>query len=430
MVIIVAHGKDTNGDVEIGNESISRSVLESTFAGVDGGVNITILTTTCYSGVWAVPFTNPRVTAFAATTSDQPSPAVSASDNGYVRGGLFADALVTEFSQLLQGRSDASDIVEIQQMGNVLTKTVSVSNLTSKTVLSEPHGLFSSEYAQRVIESVKKRQCDTPATTWRSPETATKQTAEVLDGNNELSTLFRIGAVLELPKEANFSCIALAAGSSTTPPKTPGLQHKGYWARRAYQLYQQLALRSPGLDNRPNNLNISRFAKRVADGVLPEERCEQLARQIDLRFQTDDKAQAVVSAMTSSLGFMGHIPHITDWDWDMHDCTVTNEYRAAIAAFQSLDTTYHKPRAFIKWAANQCNPSVQLLQKVIQETLLVAHGVRHEDGGIPPSCNLKSLSSLENVFNKHHLGSIPLPESIGTSLDLRVDGGQFPVQLM
>jgi hypothetical protein len=95
-------------------------------------------------------------------------------------------------------------------------------------------------------------------------------------------------------------------------PKTAGLQHRGYWARRAHQLYQQLALRSLGLDNGPDSLNISRFPKRVTDGVLPEEKCEQLARQIDLRFQTDD-----MSAMTSNLGFMDHISHIADWDWDM-----------------------------------------------------------------------------------------------------------------
>jgi hypothetical protein len=58
-----------------------------------------------------------------------------------------------------------------------------------------------------------------------------------------------------------------------------------------------------------------------------------------------------------------------------------------------------------------------------------AHGARCEDGAILPSCSLKS--NLEKVFNKHHLGSIPPPESVGTtSLDLRVDDGQFPVQVV
>ena len=186
-------------------------------------------------------------------------------------------------------------------------------NCTSKTV-SSSYGLFGS-YAKRVIASVKQRQCNLPATISYSPETGSKQTAEVLGGNGELSTLFKIGAILKLSKEANFSSIACSIGKVTTPQKTAGVC-EGPWAARACLLYKQFALQSLGLDGRVGNIQITYYTSRVAMGVLPEEKCEELARKIWQRFQSDDQAQGIVSAL--GLVFRKELPQIVDWDWDTH----------------------------------------------------------------------------------------------------------------
>jgi hypothetical protein len=167
--------------------------------------------------------------------------------------------------------------IETPSLGSILTRAVSVHDLTSKTV-SSYYGLFG-PYAKRVVASVNQRQCNLPATISYSPETGLKQTAEVLGGNGELSTLFRITAVLELPKEANFSSIACSVGKVTMQQKTAGVCEDP-WAARAHLLYKRFALQSLGLDGGAGNIQITHYTSRVKMGVLPEKKCEELARQI------------------------------------------------------------------------------------------------------------------------------------------------------
>lgn len=398
LVLIVAHGYKGTGDIVIGNEFISRDTLEMSFAGIDNGVEITIVTTACYSGIWAVPFANPRATVMAATTKDHPSFAFAASESGLSRGGFFAETIVDETAGLLQARSHKLESIETPSSSSALMKTISVRDLTSKTV-SSSYGLFSS-YAKRVVASVKQRQCNFPATISYSPETGSKQTAEVLGGNSELSTLFRIGAVLELPKEANFSSIACSVGKVTTQQKTAGVCG-GPWAARARLLYEQFALRSPGLDGRADNIGITRYASRVAMGVLPEKKCEELVRKIWQRFRSDDQAQGIVSAL--GLVFGNELPRIVNWDWDAHQWVLDIKYFGVVSKLQGQDPTYDKPAAFIVWAATQCDVSVEQLEGIIDDSLtfpLVRRSGSIRNSGFPSSCSLRSLSSMEAIFNK------------------------------
>jgi hypothetical protein len=398
LVIIVAHGSKGTGDITIGNEFISRDTLEMSFAGINNGVEITIVTTACYSGIWAVPFANPRATIMAVTTGKNPSFAFSASDSGFARGGFFAEAIVDETSGLLQARSHELESIETPSLGSILTKAVSVRDLTSKTV-SSSYGLFG-PYAERVVASVKQRQHNLPATISYSPETGSTQTAEVLGGNGELSTLFRIAAVLELPKEANFSSIACSVGKVTTQQKTAGVCEDP-WPARARLLYKQFALRSPGLDGRVGNIQITRYASRVAMGVLPEKKCEELARQIWQRFRSDDQAQGIVSAL--GLVFGKELPRIVDWDWDIHQWVSKVDYWGVVSKFQPQDPTYDKPTAFIDWAATQCDVTVEQLGVIIDDSLtfpLIRRSGCVQNSGFPSSCSLRSLGSMESFFNK------------------------------
>jgi hypothetical protein len=398
LVIIVAHGCKDTGDIAVGNEFISRDTLEMSFAGIDNGVEITIVTTACYSGIWAVPFANSRATIMAATTGKHQSFSFSASDSGFARGGFFAEAIVDATSGLLQARSHTLESIETPSLGSVLMKAVSVRDLASKTA-SSSYGLFNS-YAKRVIASVKQRQHNIPATISYSPETGSKQAAEVLGGNGELSTLFRIAAVLELPKEANFSSIACSVGKVTTQQKTAGV-FEDPWAARARLLYEQLASRSPGHDGSAGNIQITRYASRVAMGVLPEKKCEELARQIWQRFRSDDQAQGIVSAL--GLAFGKELPRIVDWDWDAHLWVSNVNYGSVVSKLQPQDPTYDKPSAFINWAATQCDATVEQLGVIIDDTLtfpLVHRSRCIQNSGFPSSCSLRSLGSMESIFNK------------------------------
>jgi hypothetical protein len=157
---------------------------------------------------------NPRAMIMAATTEDHQSFTFSASDSSFAPRWFFAEAIVDETSRLLQARSYGLESIETPSLGSTLTKAVSICDLTSKMV-SSSYGLFG-PYTKRVVASVKQRQHNLPATTLYSPETGSKQIAEVLGGNCELSTLFQIAAVLELPTGANFSSITCSIGKVIT----------------------------------------------------------------------------------------------------------------------------------------------------------------------------------------------------------------------
>jgi hypothetical protein len=82
------------GNIIIGNEFISQETLEMSFMGIDNSVKITIVTTPCYSGIWAVLFVNPRATIMAATTGNRQSFAFSASNSGFAQGGFLLKLLL------------------------------------------------------------------------------------------------------------------------------------------------------------------------------------------------------------------------------------------------------------------------------------------------------------------------------------------------
>jgi hypothetical protein len=300
VVVIVAHGNDSV--VAIGSEYVSRDALESSFAGINDGVSITIITTACVSGIWAVPFTNSITKALT--------------------------------------------MVYWKSFNNCCTR-------------------------------------GTDDVTYGSPQ----------DRSNGFETAGSHD-VLELPKETGFSSIAFGAGSLVTKRKAAG-PRGSYWAARARLLYEQLYLQSPGVECRAGNLNIFRHAKKVAEGSLPEEKCEDLVRQIQLRFRSDDQAQAVVSTLSSIIG--KDLPHINDWDWDKNHMSTPAEYRdVVLASFRPLDPKYGKSSAFIKWAATECGPTVDQLQDIVNDVLLMRKGEygRDRQAGMPGSCSIKSLDSM------------------------------------
>ena len=66
VFLIVAHGLRINGGILVGTRHngkqrrVSRAQIGSWLAGAPKGVEFTIITTACFSGLWAVPFTKLR----------------------------------------------------------------------------------------------------------------------------------------------------------------------------------------------------------------------------------------------------------------------------------------------------------------------------------------------------------------------------------
>jgi hypothetical protein len=149
-------------------------------------------------------------------------------------------------------------------------------------------------------------------------------------------------------------------------------------------LYKQFALRSPGLDDRAGNIQITSYASRVAIGVLPENKCEELVRQIWQQFRSDDQAQGMV--LTLGLLFRKELPWMVDWDWNAHQWVSKVDYSGVVSKFQPQDPTYNKPTAFIDWAATQCDVTVVQSRIIIDNSpmcLLVCRSEYVQNSGFP-----------------------------------------------
>ncbi|TDL24953.1 hypothetical protein BD410DRAFT_69567 [Rickenella mellea] len=269
LVVIVAHEQQESEFLEIGNSFVSRDAVELAFAGTADGVEITIVVTSCFSGIWAVPFDNPKSSALAGSTKEAPYYALAAS--GYCRGGRFTQTVVDGFSKL-RDRVASSDDSEswTYLFASPLERIIPIEDFISKT----PHSILAEyfqSYVKRVIKSAHRVQW-LAAVVSCAPEMYTIEDlrSEVLGGRDELSTLFRIVSLLELPREATFSCIPLAVGTFTSRRRTAGIK-LGPWAAAAQVHYEVLAGRCPGPETLVGNIPISRYADLVKGECSPRE---------------------------------------------------------------------------------------------------------------------------------------------------------------
>ncbi|TDL24950.1 hypothetical protein BD410DRAFT_826881 [Rickenella mellea] len=401
LIVMIAHGQRVTGDLEIGDEYVTRAQVELRLAGIKNGVEITIISTSCFSGIWAMPFKNPRITVLAASTADQPSYSFPASESGYCRGGPFVQTVVNEFARLLQDREEPLDDLQDYPQTDILNRTIRISDVQCKTPCSTPVGQFKS-YANRVLDSVKTLQ-QHPATITFHDEIGEQQASKVLGGSkssDEITTLFRIGAVLELPKEANYSSIPLAVERVTSQRKTAG--KLGPWAVKAQTLYELHAKQSPGPDGLVENISVSRYAARVAEGILPENKCKELVRQIQMRMQSDDEAQRIVTMLSKN--FRQDLPQITNWcrtnqTWKTPALEAERKYQPALATFPCRDIRYTKPLHFISWAATECDAAVKELEDVVQSSLspqpvVAARDGKHRESVLSTSVSMYDLTSF------------------------------------
>ncbi|RPB18644.1 hypothetical protein L211DRAFT_901702 [Terfezia boudieri ATCC MYA-4762] len=111
MVIIVAHGS-RSGEVGIGcvgegpteEEVVTRDEVEAVLAPAADGVQVTILSTACFSGLWAVPFEalKTQPTVLAATEANEINWSFPESGSSRHRGSFHVAAVANQFGGLAQ----------------------------------------------------------------------------------------------------------------------------------------------------------------------------------------------------------------------------------------------------------------------------------------------------------------------------------------
>ena len=397
LIVMVGHGSYL-GDVELGSSSVSRDMVELALAGIKEGVEVTIVTTACYSGLWAIPFKNSRATVLSAGGGPNVSYSFATSESGYNRGGFFAEAVVDELSSVAQGlriRSEPPDL-PVPTFGSTITQTISLQDINSGT---NNDSTFK-PYVARVIARLRNQQT-TPAAVSFSGRSDVGQTVEVLGGSGNLSTLLRVGAVLDLPWEAEFSSVGLAVSNLFPQHKTAGANESVHVAHARILLEQWLG-RTPGSSQMSRNTSISKFAKRLEKGSLDDEGCKLLGQRLLGRLRCDEEAQRIVNRLYFK--FQKHAPDIAYWDEESAGYPKNGFDPRYGSILKHLSTeVYDKPAHFVAQSAMDCGATVADVERIIN--CGVSIGVTAMDHCTAPlpasmSYSMSSLRSMESLFEK------------------------------
>ena len=399
LIVMIGHGSYL-GDVELGSSSVSRDMVELALAGMKEGVEVTVVTTACYSGLWAIPFKNSRATVLSAGGGPNVSYSSATSESGYNRGGFFAEAVVDELSSVTQGlriRSEPLDL-PVPTFGSTITQTISLQDINSGVTNDSTF----KPYVARVIARLRNQRT-TPAAVSFSGRSDVGQTVEVLGGSGNLSTLLRVGAVLDLPREAEFSSVGLAVYNLFPHHKTAG-DNESVHAAYARILLEKWLGRTPGSLQMSRNTSISKFAKRLEKGILDDEDCKLLGQRLLGRFRCDEEAQRIVNRLYFE--FKKHPPDIAYWDEESAVYPKNGfdpRYRSVL---KHLTTeVYDKPAHFVAQSAMDCGATVADVERIITRgvsTGVAARTQSHCTAPLPASmsCSMSSLQSMESLFEK------------------------------
>jgi hypothetical protein len=398
LVIMIGHGSYL-GDVELGSSFVSRDMVELALAGMREGVEVTIVTTACYSGLWAIPFENGQATVLSAGGGPNVSYSFPTSESGCNWGGFFAEVVVDELSSVAQGlRISSGPDLPVPTFGSMITQTISIPDINSGAT----DNIAFKPYVAQVITRLRNQRT-TPAAVSFSGRSEVGQTVEVLGGSGNLSTLLRVGAVLDLPREAEFSSGGLAASNLFPQHKTARV-NENIHAAHARILLEEWSGRTPGSSQMSRNTSISKLAKRLERGILDDEGCKLLGQRLLGRFRCDEEAQRIVNHLYFK--FKKHAPDITFWDEESVGYPKNGFDRRYGSILKHLCIeVYDKPAHFVAQSAMDCGATVADVERIINcgvRTVVATMTQSHCTAPLSTSmsCSMSSLQSMESLFEK------------------------------
>jgi hypothetical protein len=421
LVIIVAHGQRYTGDIYLGLNSekskrrtVSRLEVEASLAYAPNGVQITIISTACFSGLWILPLQNPlqEASILAATTDEAPSfSSPLSNDSGFMRGGFFSDAISQEFTGLAVQRSvlgtgyqeplyERSAVPQLQ-------RAISVGDLgASSQLLEPPTGQFPA-FCRRLQGRFANHPLVRPPQFSFSDHDRKLPAAAVLGGNNELTTLFRAEGVLSLKPEDPFVVVGLGVENIY---KTGGDSPKkaASYGNAAWYMFEKAIL----IEGHPEDNAIVRMGWQLKDGKLSIEKQEKLWKILVWRFGRDSWAECIVRK------FCRNFPPISSWrdDFRQEKSSVFGSILSKVNKDPPITlsaVSYTRPVRYIQAAAHQEGITPARLEECLSDGV-VAPSQRPP---IPPrSSSLQACT--QRVYNVGNWSSVSLVESFGSSMSL------------
>jgi hypothetical protein len=364
MVVVVAHGDDVNGDVRIGtmgteehdpdtsrseHRMMSRTLLESALAVAQDGVRITIISTACFSGLWLVPWDHHDTTVIAAAPHNRESWSYSASNSsGFCRGGYFTGSLAEEMSKLAipqtTGTPSAPETLRIAEPAS-LHRAISIGDLGNRNKLIPGPLRGIASFCARMQDKFRNHPLVRLPIPTIAPTDVGRSAANILGGDGEISTLFRVEGILSLQPEDPFSVVTLGVQNTK---KSGGVATSSAYAGAARYLLQRTTL----LSGSPEDNHLIKMVWFLDHDQLSEPDTMVLWRVLAWRWERDCWAETVVRRFTEDFAPVRTWTPIQGYPLDEKYRGVLLPYHRKhpfVRAFAS----YNRPIRFIQAAATK-----------------------------------------------------------------------------
>ncbi|KAJ7748511.1 hypothetical protein DFH07DRAFT_1035803 [Mycena maculata] len=318
IVIVCAHGERVTGSLQLGDRESTMARMRSILC--QAKTPTTIITTACYSGLWAVPYrrrntSTGMVTTFAATTTPNPSYTLPASQSDCIVGGKFVSR-EEQFAQPVNDpEGDSARTLPALCPEDRAEKIIDLLTFRSITAASAAQEKFS-DFAGAVRKNLL--QARHPSSALHLASSDMNSSANTMLGlQDQVALLYRLSALKELPRLANYATLPLAV-QQLEPRVLTGGADVGLVKNRGEEYFRRYCRPFDPDLTAPRDLRIAMAWRKVER--LGDEARSQLLSELNVRIELDDGA----NRLATYIAFFGRrrtvkdSPSIRDWDEDKY----------------------------------------------------------------------------------------------------------------
>ncbi|KAJ7045015.1 hypothetical protein C8F04DRAFT_1174007 [Mycena alexandri] len=385
IVIMCAHGEQNGGAVRLGKLKFTRERMQGILC--QAAVPTTVLTTACYSGLWAIPYRkhassdSELVTTLAATTNHNPSSSIPASPSDRFRGGGFIEALTTMFENFAQPRPVVAEFAEdcshslptVCRAGTV-EKFIDLSTFDTTTAAEATSAKFK-DFARTVMSQLTAQ--PSPSL-YVAPSDKDSSVATIMGLREEVALLYRLAALRELPRQADYSAVPLGVEQmqGRVVAGSVDAQLSATVDKRAKYYWTYYLLLHPDRWE-PRDMFIALACRKLQQGLLDRSAMQRLLSMLNARIELDDGANRLAEHLTSNKGQLDK-PSIKSWITESYSQETMQDLgvffskgvqsRLSPGWTKALNSgaPYRRPACFLACVAHKHNYTVEELKPVVQ----------------------------------------------------------------
>ncbi|KAJ7188020.1 hypothetical protein C8R46DRAFT_7069 [Mycena filopes] len=268
IVVICAHGEISTGSVTLGDKHFTTHRMKGILC--QAAVPVTILSTACVSGLWAIPYTSR--TEGSTFAHSLPSDCFG----GYAQTPVSTPGTRAELndhqSRTLPATCRAEKVIDLSAFAT----------MTAARPTSEKFNEFADLVRSRVHAS------GDPALTLRLPQIDQQSVTTISGSRDEIALLYRLFALQELPLRANYTTVPLDVQQVTVAGGLGAAALKRvdeYWKQYHVPLNKDMV--------EPRNMVIFLLERKLREKRLDHQGIKNLLLRINTRIELDAGANAL-----------------------------------------------------------------------------------------------------------------------------------------